>query len=93
MSSFVDSLQGAVAASALGYIIPGLVYLQTYRRELNKAQLAFDISSEYYEPTPLKRFNKLKRFLFPIFLLLFGIMSLFIGVGSVIYESVHPAGP
>lgn len=82
---------GAVAASALGYIIPSLVYLKTYRREFDKAMLSFEPSSEYYQATLLKRVRAIRRFIFPFCLLIFGIISLFIGVGTVIYEYAQNA--
>jgi hypothetical protein len=84
--SIVLALTGAVAASALGYIIPSLVYLRTYRHEVTKVMLSWDPASDYYQPNLLKRAALMKRFLLPIFLFVFGVITLFIGVGTVIYE-------
>jgi solute carrier family 38 (sodium-coupled neutral amino acid transporter), member 11 len=89
--SIVLALTGAVAASALGYIIPSLVYLQTYRHEVNKVLLSWQPASEYFQPSLWRRVQGMRRFFLPAFLFVFGVMTLFIGVGTVIYETSSAA--
>jgi hypothetical protein len=82
----VLALTGAVAASLLAYILPALIYLKTYEAHWVKARAGFDPTSNHYQPHVVRRVRKLRRFVFPFCLLLFGILSLVVGVGTVIYE-------
>lgn len=82
------ALTGAVAASFLAYILPALLYFKTYEAYWLKARAGFDPASNHYQPSVVRRIRKLRRFVFPFFLLTFGILSLVIGVGTVIYEIV-----
>lgn len=74
----------------LGYILPSIIYFKTYRYDLNKALSSFNQHSEYYQPKFTLRFKLISKFILPSFLFIFGIMILFIGVGSVILEYVNP---
>lgn len=80
------ALTGAVAASFLAYILPSLIYLKTYEAHFAKTRAGFDPSSNHYQPSLFRRFRKLRRYIFPFCLLTFGILSLIIGVGTVIFE-------
>jgi hypothetical protein len=82
----VLALTGAVAASCLAYILPAVLYLRTYRLHLQRALEGFDSGSNHFQPSLARRVRKLRRFLFPCFLLLFGALSLVVGVGTVAYE-------
>mmetsp|Transcript_12505 Transcript_12505/g.20320 ORF Transcript_12505/g.20320 Transcript_12505/m.20320 type:complete len:534 (-) Transcript_12505:92-1693(-) len=80
------ALTGAVAASFLAYILPALIYLKTYDAHFIKAKAGFDPTSNHYQPKFLRRIGKLRRFVFPFFLLAFGLLSLIVGVGTVVFE-------
>lgn len=82
----VLALTGALAASVLGYILPAAVYFKTYEAQWNSALLLFDRNSPNFEPNFWTRIASLKRFFVPAGMLLFGVLALIIGVGSVLYE-------
>ena len=83
------ALTGAVAASCLAYILPALLYLKTYEAYWVKARAGFDPTSNHYQPDFFRRVRKLRRFIFPFFLLIFGILSLVIGVGTVVFDIIN----
>ena len=74
----------------LGYILPSVIYFKTYQYDLNKALLSFQVNSEYYQPKFMLRLKNISKFILPSFLFVFGIMTLFIGVGTVILEYANP---
>ena len=83
------ALTGAVAASFLAYILPAMLYLQTYEAHWRRARAGFDPASNHYQPNVMSRVRKLRRFVFPFCLLTFGILSLVIGVSTVVYEVIN----
>lgn len=83
------ALTGSVAASLLAFVLPALIYLKTHEAHLVKAKAGFDPASNHYQPSVLRRVGKLWRFVFPFLLLLFGVLSLVVGVGTVVYEVAH----
>jgi hypothetical protein len=70
----------------LAYILPALLYLKTHQARWTRTRAGFDPSSNHYQPNIIRRVRKLRRFVFPFCLLTFGILSLVIGVGTVVYE-------
>lgn len=74
---------GAVAASALGYIIPVLLYIETYRHEFVIAASSFYRSSPHYTTSIHERYYRMKRFMLPIAMLIFGIVAMIAGVVTV----------
>lgn len=76
----------------LGYILPALIFFKTFELEFRKVRLAFDSSSEYYQPRLDKRLSMCKRFLTPAFLLVFGGLALLVGVSTVLYDVSRPSG-
>ena len=73
----------------LGYILPSLIYLKTFSTELTKARLAWQAESDYYHPHLEDRLAVSKRFMLPIFLLVFGAIALVVGVSTVLYDVAH----
>lgn len=84
--SIVLALTGALAASMLGYIMPASLYFKTYEAEFRQVVSSFNPNGESYEPMFQARINSISRFIFPFLMLVFGIISMLVGVGSVIYE-------
>jgi uncharacterized membrane protein len=75
----------------LGYILPALIYFKTFETEFNKSRLAWDSTSEYFQPRLEKRIAVSKRFMMPAFLLFFGVLALVVGVSTVIYDVSRPS--
>ena len=73
----------------LGYILPALIYLKTFSTELTKARLAWNAKSDYYHPRLANRLAVSKRFFLPVFLLVFGMIALIVGVATVLYDVAH----
>ena len=76
--SIVLALTGCLAASFLGYIIPGLVYIKTYDCEFH--QMINSIINNH-----TISFISIIKFGLPLFMIIFGLLSLVIGVTTVIF--------
>lgn len=85
--SVVLSLTGAIAASILGYIIPALIYIQSNYQEYLSAIKSIDKDSEHFTSSYLERWNRLKVFLLPFFMIFFGTISGIIGCITVFVEN------
>ena len=72
--SIVLALTGCLAASFLGYIIPGLVYIKTYDNDFHNMINSNTIT-----------YNSFNKFGLPIFMIIFGLLSLIIGVTTVLF--------
>ena len=72
--SLVLAITGSIAASCLGYTIPGIVFIKTYQ-------------NEFYEMINNKTItlNNIKKFGLPIFMIIFGLLSLLIGILTVLF--------
>jgi solute carrier family 38 (sodium-coupled neutral amino acid transporter), member 11 len=82
-------LTGALAASFLGYIMPAAIYFKFYSADWDQAIARFDSTSEHYQPEIVSRFGGLRKFVVPGFMMGFGFLAMFVGVGSVIYGLVY----
>jgi amino acid permease len=89
----VLSLTGAVAGSMLGYILPGLIFFQAFKEELNHAWNDYDEEVEVITGINVKidsflsRVFKLQQFFMPAFMLIFGFATMIIGVTTVFMNS------
>lgn len=86
--SIVLALTGAVAASFLGYIIPSLIYIIAHREDFISMIYSFQQSSIHYLYSWKDRWQLIRKFLLPMFMFLFGLVALVIGVATVIINQV-----
>lgn len=97
----VSALTGAVAASVLGYILPALLYLQSYREEVTKTLKTWPIIRYYFIlPNPSASVVDLElieenrdnnwelrvKVILPLLMLFFGFISLVVGVTTVLMQ-------
>jgi amino acid permease len=76
--SIVLALTGCLAASFLGYIIPGLVYIKTYENDFHHMINSIMNNNAI-------SFISIMKFGLPIFMIIFGLLSLVIGVTTVLF--------
>lgn len=73
----VLSITGALAASMLGFVLPAVIYIKTYKEDFDKfvyqLQHYFIVSAES------------RKFLLPIFMIMFGFVALVAGLSTTIY--------
>ena len=86
MLSLVSHTVGALAASMLGYIIPGALYIKTYETEFWQCVEKLNWNSNAYEPVLKTRISQSSKFILPVFLLCFGGMAMVTGIGSVLWD-------
>jgi len=81
----VLSLTGAVAASCLGYILPGLLYIMTYKVDFDSAwSSAFDKESPHFKSTLGEKVWCFQRFYKALLLIVFGSLAAVLGCITVI---------
>ncbi len=85
----VLALTGSLAASMLGYIIPAALYFKTYETELMQVLAKFDRSSASYENLPYERVMSGSRFMIPLFMIIFGFIAMFSGLGTTFYDMAN----
>ncbi len=87
---FVLSLTGAVAASVLGYILPGLLYIKSYQDEFLTAwQRLWDCSvneNSHWRMTIIDRLASFHMFWTPLLLVLFGTLAAVLGCITVLMD-------
>lgn len=81
----VLALTGSLAASMLGFIIPASLYLKTYESEFLIFIHSFKKDSPTYQPLSFEHLRSGSRFIWAVFMLVFGIVAMFTGVGTVFY--------
>jgi hypothetical protein len=81
--SVVLALTGAVAASALGYVIPGLLYIQTFKADFDLAAATWSSNQE-----PQLAYERMRKFVMPIVMMVFGVLCMFIGCLTVFIDDV-----
>ena len=84
--SIILSLTGSVAASVLGYIGPGLLYIQSYYDDFTYAKSSSDKNSAHYTSSYWVRWERWQPFCFPIFMIIFGLFSIVLGCATVFIE-------
>jgi len=82
----VLALTGALAASMLGYILPSMTYIKTFQAEWTTMISALTPTSHCYKPVLTERIRATEQFMLPVCLLVFGLLAMFIGVGTVFYD-------
>ena len=81
----VLSLTGSIAASCLGYILPGIIFLSSYQEELSYAIAAVrDRNANHYERTIWGKIQALYQFYIAFLLIGFGTVAALFGVGTVL---------
>jgi len=80
----VLSLTGAVAASCLGYILPGLLYIMTYKADFDSAwNSAFNKESPHFKATFGEKVWCFQRFFIALLLVVFGSLAAVLGCITV----------
>lgn len=78
----VLELTGAIAASMLGYIFPGLLYLSVHKKDWLVVQQSWQKESEEFESSISIRVSKATKFILPVLMILFGSILLVVGTLS-----------
>jgi hypothetical protein len=82
----VLALTGALAASFLGFVIPGVLYLKAHETQCRHLLGSFQVESNCYEPDMYTRLISLKEFYIPGFMIIFGGALCLLGIFTVISE-------
>ncbi|CAN0002186.1 unnamed protein product [Ectocarpus sp. 4 AP-2014] len=81
---------GAFGASAIGYVLPPLLYMKSCGHELRQAKAAWNKDSSEYEPALTERLWVSRNFIVPVFMVLFGVVAMVAGVvTAVVGELSH----
>ena len=80
----VLALTGALAASFLGFVIPGVLYLKTYEEDVRRKLEAFKVGSSTYEPDFSLRLASMQDYYLPAFMIVFGGVLCILGVSTVL---------
>eukprot|EP00903_Cladosiphon_okamuranus_P007722 g7482.t1 len=81
---------GAFSASAVGYIMPALLYLKANRGDLRRATAAWAKGSPEYEHALGERLWALEKFCLPIFMVVFGVIAMVAGVATAVVSELTP---
>lgn len=73
----------------LGYILPGTIYLLSYKMELMAALETWSPTSNIFERSLSKRMLSLRAFLLPVGLVAFGASVLVIGITTVLFLAAN----
>jgi hypothetical protein len=76
---------GALAASMLGFVLPGIIYLKCHESELRQLYQKFCPESSLFESSIITRIMLLKNLYVPVFMIFFGTCLLFLGVSTVLF--------
>lgn len=82
----VLSLTGALAASLLGYVMPALIFIKTYEDSFRDATILLRRINTVNPPALFELMRKFKNFYIPMFMIIFGTLSLVIGVTTVFVQ-------
>ena len=81
------SIIGALAASILGFVLPGIIYLKSREVELRNLYRSFVRDDPLFELSFIRKFELFVPYFVPFFLVLFGFLVLILGVSTVILDS------
>ena len=78
------ALTGALAASFLGFVIPGILFIKVNESHFQQVLSSFHEASEFYEPDIYMRLASLKDYLLPVFMIIFGGVLCLLGIFTVL---------
>ncbi|CAM9588766.1 unnamed protein product [Ectocarpus fasciculatus] len=81
---------GAFSASAVGYVIPALLFIKSNRDEFSRASAVWKKGSPEYHPALGERLWAMQNFFLPMFMVLFGVVAMVAGVATAAVSELSP---
>ena len=82
----VLELTGAIGASLLGYILPGMIYFSVKHHEFTAVKTLWRSGSPGYIPNLKERLHKSKQFIMPGIMVTFGVIAMVVGTISAFFD-------
>ncbi|CAM9420529.1 unnamed protein product [Laminaria digitata] len=81
---------GAFGASAVGYIMPPLLFMKSNRAQLRRAVAVWRKGAPEYDPALGERLWAMRKFYLPIFMVVFGVTAMVAGVATAVVSELSP---
>lgn len=81
---------GAFGASAVGYIMPPLLFMKSNRAQFRRAVAVWRKGAPEYDPALGERLWAMRKFYLPIFMVVFGVTAMVAGVATAVVSELSP---